>query len=249
MKTLYLLLFVLLFVFYHGAAAQESVESSEINTENLFQPATIKPLAISPVAYEKEITLKEYGTEFFPFSTDKIYHFTSNLGDTKAQFVTTDDGVTLTFDAPNMEYRQTLVKQDSGVFLKRTEMSAFWFFGNDIKYVEPVLRIPFPLQRGDSWEWHALETEDNDTTNLTIRGRVIGEEKIFTPLGEFNCVKIQQHVASENGSNNTLTEWFAPNVGLVKSHAVLEGSGITGMIQSLFGYDEVTFQLVSVEGK
>jgi hypothetical protein len=171
------------------------------------------------------------------------------VGDTQAEFKPFEDGVLLTFDAPNMEYRQTLVKETNGIFLKRTEVNAFIFFGNDIRYVEPVLRIPIPLHTGDSWEWHALETEDEDTTNLVIRGEVLGVEKVFTKLGEFDCVKIRQHISSERGSSNVLTEWFAPQIGLVKSHAVLEGSGITGFIQSVFGYDEVTFELVAVEDR
>jgi hypothetical protein len=82
---------------------------------------------------------------------------------------------------------------------------------------------------------------------LVIRGEVLGQEKVFTPYGEFDCVKIRQHVKSENGSDNILTEWFAPNVGLVKSHTILEGSGITGFIQNVLGYDEVTFELAAVK--
>jgi hypothetical protein len=46
-----------------------------------------------------------------------------------------------------------------------------------------------------------------------------------------------------------LTEWFAPKVGLVKSHAVLEGTGITGFIQSVLGYDEVTFELAAIKNQ
>jgi len=210
---------------------------------------SVKPIAITPVSYETELAIREYGWEYFPFNTEKIYHFDSNVGDTQAEFKPFEDGVLLTFDAPNMEYRQTLVKETNGVFLKRTEVNAFIFFGNDIRYVEPVLRIPIPLHTGDSWEWHALETEDEDTTNLVIRGEVLGVEKVFTKLGEFDCVKIRQHISSERGSSNVLTEWFAPQIGLVKSHAVLEGSGITGFIQSVFGYDEVTFELVAVEDR
>ena len=244
--NLFLLIIITSSSLLSGQGADEIYAMSE---PEISLNTSIKPIAVTPASYETELAIKEFGREYFPFDTEKIYHFDSNVGDTQAEFKPFEDGVILTFDAPNMEYRQTLVKEKNGVFLKRTEVSAFIFFGNDIRYVEPVLRIPFPLKEGASWEWHALETEDEDTTKLVIRGEVLGTEKIFTKLGEFDCVKIRQHVKSENGSDNTLTEWFAPKVGLVKSHAVLEGTGITGFIQSIFGYDEVTFELVAVENR
>ncbi len=244
--NLFLLIIITSSSLLSGQGADEIYAMSE---PEISLNTSIKPIAVTPASYETELAIKEFGWEYFPFDTEKIYHFDSNVGDTQAEFKSFEDGVILTFDAPNMEYRQTLVKETNGVFLKRTEVNAFIFFGNDIRYVEPVLRIPIPLKEGASWEWHALETEDEDTTKLVIRGEVLGTEKIFTKLGEFDCVKIRQHVKSENGSDNTLTEWFAPKVGLVKSHAVLEGTGITGFIQSIFGYDEVTFELVAVENR
>ena len=244
--NLFLLIIITSSSLLSGQGADEIYAMSE---PELSLNTSIRPIAFTPASYETELAIKEFGWEYFPFDTEKIYHFDSNVGDTQAEFKSFEDGVILTFDAPKMEYRQTLVKDTHGVFLKRTEVSAFIFFGNDIRYVEPVLRIPFPLQTGDSWEWHALETEDEDTTNLVIRGEVLGAEKVFTKLGEFDCVKIRQNISSERGSSNVLTEWFAPQVGLVKSHAVLEGSGITGFIQSVFGYDEVTFELVAVEDR
>jgi hypothetical protein len=249
MKKINLMLFLMLGAL-SGIVIAQGTENVFISIDAKFTISNdVQPLSIKPPSHSEALKIKEFGKEYFPFDTDKIYHFNSNLGDTEAAFESFEGGVTLTFDAPSMEYRQTLVKETDGVFLKRTEMSAFLFFGNDIKYVEPVLRIPFPLKDGDSWEWHALETEGNDTTKLVIRGEVLGLEKVFTPYGEFDCVKIRQHVKSENGSNNILTEWFAPRVGLVKSHAVLEGTGITGFIQSVLGYDEVTFELAAVKNR
>jgi hypothetical protein len=249
MKKINLMLLLVLGALSGILIAQETEKVLALNDAKYTLSNDVEPLTIKPASHVEALKIKEFGKEYFPFDTEKIYHFNSNLGDTEAIFESFEDGVTLTFDAPSMEYRQTLVKEADGVFIKRTEMSAFLFFGNDIKYVEPVLRVPFPLKDGDSWEWHALETEGDDTTKLVIRGEVLGQEKVFTPYGEFDCVKIRQHVKSENGSDNMLTEWFAPKVGLVKSHAVLEGTGITGFIQSVLGYDEVTFELAAIKNQ
>lgn len=215
------------------------------NSAKLYE-SDVKPLNVS---LKKEITQKEFGAEYFPLNPELLYKFDSSLGSTKAEFEQQGEQVVLTFDAPSISYQQSLMKSDTGIMLTRTKTSAFLFFGNDISYAEPVLRIPFPLNLDDTWEVEGLETEGGDTTLLKIRGKVLGEELVMTEYGNFVCLKIQQQVSSEGGSSNTLTEWFAPHIGLVKSHAVMEGSGITGMLQDVFGLDEVTFQLVSVEKK
>jgi hypothetical protein len=221
--------------------------SETLNNAVSLSGVDVKPLSVNQSRFEKIRAEKEYGHEYFPLLTDKVYHFTSNVGDTKAEFKPDGAGITLVFDAPGMEYRQTLLPMEGGIFLTRTKTSAFMFFGNDIRYTEPVLRIPFPVKKGDAWEWHAFETEDEDTTKLTIKGRVIGEEFVSTPAGRFKSLKIRQYIHSEGGSSNILTEWFAPRVGLVKSHAILQGQGITGMIQDLLGLDEVRFELAAVD--
>jgi hypothetical protein len=92
-----------------------------------------------------------------------------------------------------------------------------------------------------------LETSGSDTSLLTIEGEVLAEELIFTPAGQFLCLKVQQKVETVGGSSSIVTEWLAPNIGIVKSHSVLEGKGFTGLVQKVFGLDEITFELARVE--
>ena len=53
-------------------------------------------------------------------------------------------------------------------------------------------------------------------------------------------------IVSEHGSKNTVTEWLAPGIGVVKFHALLEGKGLTAFLQDLLGLDELTFDLNGV---
>ena len=186
---------------------------------------------------------KIFGAEYFPLTANMGFKFKSNAGETIAKVEQDNRGVAITYDAPNFTYKQNLFKTDKGVYLTRTETSAFLFFGKDISYPEPVLRIPFPLKAGDSWQWEGLETEDEDTTRLTISGKALGEEIIETSGGKFSCLRIELEVSSENGSQNKVNEWFAPGIGLVKSHAIMEGSGITYILQKMLGLNEITFEL------
>ena len=96
---------------------------------------------------------------------------------------------------------------------------------------------------GKKWTWEGFEIADGDTGRLTITGEALGEELVTTPIGEFNCLKIKLNIESEHGSKNTVTEWLAPGIGVVKFHAALEGTGLTAFLQDIFGLDELTFDL------
>lgn len=214
--------------------AFESVEKST-KISRIFDPGMSK----NNIAQQEKI----FGAEYLPLTANMGFKFKSNAGETIATVEQDNRGVAITYDAPNFTYKQSLFKTDKGIYLTRTETSALIFFGNDISYPEPVLRIPFPLKAGDSWQWEGLETEDEDTTRLTIRGKALGEEIIETSGGKFSCLRIELEVSSENGSQNKVNEWFAPGIGLVKSHAKMEGSGITYILQKMLGLNEITFEL------
>jgi hypothetical protein len=235
---------VILFVSVQVTLARIMVEMPEtgfsIAEERAADPADRKVEAAAVKPFETE---KIFGPEYFPMDANVGFRFSSNAGETIATLEKAGKGVAVSYDAPNFTYKQTLFKTDKGVFLTRTETHAFLFFGNDISYPEPVLRIPLPLKAGDAWQWEGLEVEDEDTTKLTISGKALGEEQIELAGQKFSCLRIELQVSSENGSRNTVNEWFAPGLGLVKSHAKLEGSGITYILQKIMGLDEITFEL------
>jgi len=155
----------------------------------------------------------------------------------------------LTFDAGKILYEQQFFKGEDGIYLTRTESHALIFFGTTVTYPEPVLRLPFPLQVGKKWKWEGFEIAGGDTGRLTIEGEALAEEIVTTSVGEFSCLKIQLKIESEHGSKNTVTEWLAPGIGVVKFHALLEGTGLTAFLQDIFGLDELTFDLTGVEKK
>lgn len=51
-------------------------------------------------------------------------------------------------------------------------------------------------------------------------GKVLGKEQVATPAGTFDCLKISYVMKVNMGTENqryTVTDWYAPNVGCVKS--------------------------------
>jgi len=193
--------------------------------------------------------VKQFGIEYFPLNTDVFYLYDSNAGDTEAGVNPSGRELVLTFDAGKISYEQQFYKGEAGIYLTRTESSAFLFFGTTVTYPEPVLRLPLPLQVGKKWKWEGFEIANGDTGSLTIEGEALAEEIVSTPVGDFSCLKIQLKIESEHGSNNTVTEWLAPGLGVVKFHALLEGTGLTAFLQDILGLDELTFDLTGFEKK
>lgn len=196
--------------------------------------------------YETEKT-KIYGFEYFPLKTNVYYKYDSNAGATEAEVSPEGDELVLTFNAGSLKYEQQFFIGEKGIYLTRTQSKAMIFFGTTVTYPEPVLRLPLPLKVGETWLWEGLEIAGGDTGKLTISGEALAEESVQTPMGSLNCLKIKLRIESEHGSKNTVTEWLAPGIGIVKFHADMEGSGITGFLQDLFGLEEITFDLTEIE--
>lgn len=261
MKSLSVLLIIYMMLLSTGLAQQSTLASDEVNltsTElttveesNSSELADIETEKSMAVETETDDHLTEsvklYGFEYFPLKTNVYYKYDSNAGDTEAEVNPEGDELVLTYNAGSLKYEQQFFKGEKGIYLTRTESKALIFFGTTVTYPEPVLRLPLPLQVGEEWLWEGLEIADGDTGKLTISGEALAEEVIETPLGPISCLKVRLKVESEHGSKNTVTEWLAPEIGVVKFHADLEGSGITGFLQDLFGLDEVTFDLTEIE--
>jgi hypothetical protein len=230
--------------------ADEKAEEVFVSEENVIDSANDGPESAEQAEFVevdvKDIHIestKQYGFEYFPLNTEVSYLYDSNAGETESGVVPSGDELVLTFDAGKMSYKQQFFKGEDGIYLTRTESSALLFFGTKVTYPEPVLRLPLPLEIGETWVWQGFEIADGDTGKLTITGEALGEEIVTTPIGEFNCLKIQLKINSEHGSKNTVTEWLAPEIGVVKFHAALEGKGLTAFLQDIFGLDELTFDL------
>jgi len=261
MKTM-LVIFSLTILMIMSVTAQESVstklyanftesetaenQSHSGDFEGDLLQADAQPDTVSGSLNETGRETKSFGFDYFPLKTDLRYNYESNAGDTEAQVREEKNELILTYHAGNITYEQQFFRDARGIYLTRTETKAFLFFGSKVTYPEPVLRLPLPLETGASWKWSGLETAGGDTGKLIITGEALGEEEVITPLGAFTCLKVRMRVESEIGSHNTITEWLAPNIGVVKFHARLEGSGITGFLQDLMGLDEITFDLASI---
>lgn len=81
-----------------------------------------------------------------------------------------------------------------------------------------VYYIKNPISNGTSWDIKTKLGEDELTVNLTIESL---DDEVKVPAGTFkNCIKIK-HVGGNQKNDTSVSveafEWYAPDVGLVKS--------------------------------
>lgn len=200
--------------------------------------------------FEKNTDSEIFHSNYFPVNTDKVLIYESNFGETKFSIEKSDEKFVITNESDDFNYKQTILKKDGKYFITKTEqdVDVFLFLSSSSKvtYNEPALRFPFPLKGDATWEWKGFEYVDDDSSMISIKGEALGIEKIKVPAGEFDCLKIQTEIGGIDESKDVVTEWLAPDVGLVKIEAKVGKGGIVGLIQSLFGLEILTFELKEI---
>ncbi|MCF8357101.1 MAG: hypothetical protein K9H48_21880, partial [Melioribacteraceae bacterium] len=118
-----------------------------------------------------------------------------------------------------------------------------------LTYEEPLLRFPLPLSPGMVWSWEGDEYSDGDTSRIKVTGQVFDTEFITTTAGRFETIKLKTIVEGASGSKNSVTEWFAEDIGLIKAEIVIEGGGMMGFLRDLLGYGTIEFELEEIREK
>jgi hypothetical protein len=127
--------------------------------------------------------------------------------------------ISVTPDNPEAGLQRTIVYTQEGNLLRHPVES----HGNKVEY-EFATAYPayvFPLEPGKSWSMRVNATVPDVRTARSVRvdGRVIGNERIRVPAGEFDTVKIRRFVYPGDTdfmlSETQIVEfdWYAPALG------------------------------------
>lgn len=74
-----------------------------------------------------------------------------------------------------------------------------------------ITALQAPLSPGQHWPGRTFQ---GGSETLTVKG----EEQVHTPAGTFNALCIEHHLRYNNGREDFLRYWYAPNVGMVKMY-------------------------------
>jgi hypothetical protein len=188
---------------------------------------------------------------YFPVNNTIELIYNSSFGECITTY-TQDGGLTVSSsEADDFEYRQSLIVKEDGIYVTETYqyLKIFLFIKKEATstYERPLLRFPLPLLPGAEWKWEGEEYSDDEKYNVTITGKVIGNEIVITKAGRFDTIKLETIVESSSDTKNKVTEWYAEGVGLVKANIIVEGGGFMGFMRDLLGYGTIEFELEEIK--
>jgi len=187
---------------------------------------------------------------YFPANNNKTLVYLTSFGESITKYID-DNGITISSsESDKFKYRQKLLITDDGVYVKETYqfLKIFLFIKKEATYSynKPLMRLPLPLTPGKVWKWTGIEYCNDDSSNIVVTGKVYDKEMIITKAGNFEAIKVETIIDGSSNSKNTVTEWFADGIGLVKAIIKLDGSGIMGLVKNLLGYGKIEFELKEI---
>ena len=187
---------------------------------------------------------------YFPSGKSTALVYESSFGESITTYVRTGEIIVSSSEADKFRYRQQLIISKSGVYVNETYqyLKIFLFIKKEatFTYEKPLLRFPLPLSPGMKWEWEGNEYSDGDTNKVKVTGKAFNKEIITTMAGRFEAIKIVSIVEGSDNAKNTVTEWYAEGVGLIKARIIIEGGGLMGFLRDFLGYGTIEFELKEI---
>lgn len=180
--------------------------------------------------------------DHFPLKDGLTWKYNSDLGEVVSWVKFTGKKCIIISQSPHLDLEQHLVLTEKSILLSEGR-SNIYFFKTKRTYHPPLLRLPIPLQTGQSWSWEGTEIVDGESLHTRVKGIVEGEETIRVPAGEFTCLKVKVTTVSSDGTTSSSTQWLAPGVGIVKADIEIDPGGLTGFLIWLLGMDKFKLEL------
>jgi hypothetical protein len=188
---------------------------------------------------------------YFPVNNGIKLVYESSFGETITKYYQDNEFTVSSSEGDDFKYKQTLMIKDDGVYVKETYQffKIFLFINKEatFTYGKPLLRFPLPLLPGAKWEWEGDEYSDGETNKVKVTGNATNKEFVSTKAGSFEAMKLESIVEGSSGSKNTVTEWYAEGLGLIKAKIIIEGGGVMGTLRDLLGYGTIEFELVEIK--
>jgi len=190
-------------------------------------------------------------TAYIPVNNGFTLVYQSSFGESVTNYFQNGEFTISSSESDKFKYKQTMEIKDNGVYVTETYqyLKIFLFIKKEatFTYNKPLLRFPLPLKPGVTWGWQGKEYSDGNTTEVTVSGKAICRESVITKAGTFDAIKIESVIESSSNSKNTVTEWYAENIGLIKAKIIIEGGGLMGTLRDFLGYGTIEFELKEIK--
>lgn len=100
--------------------------------------------------------------------------------------------------------------------------------GQQMRYDPPVLRIKLPIQEGQTW----TSTTTQSGMSITTTNRWLGPERVQTPAGTFDCIRVQSNVTVPGQGSMLSVIYYADGIGAVRQTMQIAGQEMTALLTS-----------------
>ena len=100
--------------------------------------------------------------------------------------------------------------------------------GQEFRYDAPVTRIKLPYREGDTW----TATVNQFGISMTTNFQSIGKERIETPAGTFDCIKVRSSVTMPDQPPVVSISYYADGMGPVRQVIQMAGQELVATLAS-----------------
>jgi hypothetical protein len=201
-------------------------------------------------AFSPENKTNINSSSYFPINNNLTLVYKSSFGESITKYFRVGEFTISSSEADKFKYKQTLIIKEDGIYVKETYqfLNVLLFIKKEetFTYNKPLLRFPLPLISGREWKWEGEEYSQNGTTKVKITGKVLNKEFVVTKAGTFEAIKLESVVEGSSNAKNSITEWFAEGIGLIKAKIIIEGGGVMGFLRDILGYGTIEFELKEI---
>ena len=193
---------------------------------------------VSPEASPKEYVPYLPGTRLF---------YQSSFGAIKTEITSRGNMLYIRNDGEKFTYNQDYYLTRSGLKLgkvyQKLRVMGFITKEQTSTYKTPMLRYQSPCPIGKVWNASTIEYVKDDSLQTVMSVVESKEESVTVQAGTFSALKVSTVFAHAGGDQSKVTDWIVPGIGIVKTIIDISGDGLMGIMRSVLGYSEISFEL------
>jgi hypothetical protein len=195
-------------------------------------------LQVSPEASPKEYIPYLPGTRLF---------YISSFGPIKTEVTAKRNLLYIRNNGDKFRYEQDYFVTKSGLRLNRVyqRLTVLGFITKELlsTYKTPMVRYQSPCPAGTVWNAKSIEYTKDDSLETVLSIVESKEESVSVKAGTFSALKVSTIFSHVGGEQSKVTDWIVPGIGIVKSTIHISGDGLMGIVRSMLGYSEISFEL------
>lgn len=185
--------------------------------------------------------------EYVPYLPGTRMFYQSSFGYIKTEITAKKNMLYIRNSGEKFRYEQDYFISKSGLRLQKVyqKLTVLGFITKELTstYKTPMVRYQSPCPAGILWTAKSIEYTKDESLETVMSIVESKEESVSVKAGTFSALKISTIFSHVGGEQSKVTDWIVPGIGIVKSTIQISGDGLMGVVRSMLGYKEISFEL------